>query len=209
MKILVFGATGPTGRQVGAQALEHGHTVTALARNPVALGMTHERLRTATGDTTRDVQPIAEAVQGQDAVVSAPGRRATRKSEHLIEQSMVLIVPAMERAGVKRLVVVSAMGVGGSERDAPWLPRLMYRALLKDIFADKKAGEEIIAKSGLEWTFVYPTLLSDGPLSGCYRAGEKLELGGLPKISRADVAHFILGELEKPAFVRKTAVLSS
>ncbi len=208
MRLLVFGATGPTGRQILAQALDKGHTVTAFARDPAALGVTHERLRVVQGDTTQDAQAIASALEGQDAVASALGRHNTLKSEGLQERSMSLIVPAMERAGVKRLLVVSAMGVGGSHEDAPWLPRLMYKALLRDLFADKQAAEDLIRQSSLQWTFAYPTMLTNGPLTGRYRAAEKLELTGLPKISRADVAHFVLAELEQRRFVRRTAVLS-
>jgi putative NADH-flavin reductase len=184
------------------------HTVTALVRNPAGLSITDERLRVLTGDTTRDESAVAEAVRGQDLVVSALGRRNTFKSEHLIERSMRLIVPAMEAAGVRRFILVSAFGVGESRRDAPLIPRIMYRLLLRDIFADKKAGEDYVKKSSLDWTTVYPVLLTDGPLTGDYRAGERLELHGMPRISRADVAHFILTEARTGAFVRKTVAVS-
>jgi putative NADH-flavin reductase len=114
----------------------------------------------------------------------------------------------MARAGVRRLILVSAFGVGESRRDAPLIPRIMYRVLLGDIFADKKAAEDNVRRSNFDWTFVYPVLLTDGPMTGAYRVGERLELHGLPKISRADVAHFILTEVGKRAFVRKVAVIS-
>lgn len=208
MKLLLFGATGPTGSQVAKQALERGHTVTAFVRDPAKLSIKHERLRVVTGDTTRNESAIAETVRGQDAVVSALGRRTTLNSDHLIERSLRAIVPAMERAGVRRLVLLSAFGVGDSHHEAPLLPRIMYRLLLRDIFADKKAGEDRVRQSSLDWTFVYPVLLTDGPLTGQYRAGERLELHGMPKISRADVAHFIVTELEQGAYVRKIAALS-
>jgi putative NADH-flavin reductase len=208
VKILVLGVTGHTGYQVAAQALAQGHAVTALVRNAAALPITDERLRVVTGDTTRDQAAVAEAVRGQDVVVSALGRRNTFKSEHLIERSMRVVVPAMEAAGVRRLILVSAFGVGESHRDAPLLPRIIYRSLLRDIFADKRAGEDQVKRSGLDWTIVYPVLLTDGPLTGKYRAGERLALRGMPKISRADVAHFILTEAATGAFVRKTAALS-
>jgi putative NADH-flavin reductase len=209
LKILVFGATGPTGRQVVTQALSRGHSVTAFVRNPQALSIDDKRLRVVTGDTTRDEPNVAEAVRGQDVVVSALGRRTTFKSDHLIERSMRTIVPSMERAGVRRLVLVSACGVGESHRDAPLIPRIMYRLLLGDIFADKKAAEDYVRSSNLDWTFVYPVMLTDGPLTGKYRAGERLEMHGMPKVSRADVAHFSLTEAEKGDFIRKVAVISN
>ena len=207
MKILIFGATGPSGQQLVRQALSQGHEVTAFARNADALSA-DKRMRIVAGDTTRDAGQIAEAMRGQEAVLSALGRRKTLRSDNLIARSMHLIVPAMEQAGVRRLVVMSAFGVGGSLRDAPLIPRIMYRVLLADIFADKKAAEDEIRRSSLDWTIAYPVLLTDGPLTGHYRAGERLELQGLPKISRADVAHFMLAEMKTRAFVRKVAVLS-
>lgn len=208
MKILLFGATGPTGRHILAQALTKGHTVTAFVRDLGRLTNRDERVRVIVGDTTRDQPAIADALIGQDVVVSALGRHNTLRSDHLIERSMRMIVPAMERGGVRRLILLSAFGVGESRRDAPWIPRVMYRVLLSDIFRDKLAGEKRVRQSGLDWTIVYPTLLTNGPLTLRYRAGEWLELHGLPRISRADVARFILIEAENGGFVRKVAVVS-
>jgi putative NADH-flavin reductase len=207
LKLLVFGATGPSGRQLVQQALSQGHEVTAFARNPDALSA-EKRVRIVAGDTTRNVEQIAEAIRGQEAVVSALGRRNTLRSDNLIARSTHFIVPAMEQAGVRRLLVMSAFGVGESRRDAPLIPRIMYRVLLSDIFADKKDAEDEIRRSSLDWTIVYPVLLTDGPLTGSYRVGERLELRGMPKISRADVAHFMLAEMKNRAFVRKAAVIS-
>ncbi len=208
MKILVFGATGATGQQVVRQAVSQGHEATAFVRNPGALPITDGRLRVVAGDTTRDESKITEVVRGQDVVVSALGRRNSFRSDHLISRSMRAIVPSMERAGVRRLILVSALGVGESRRDAPLIPRIMYRVLLSDIFNDKEAAEHGVRRSSLDWTIVYPVLLTDGPLTGAYRVGERLELHGLPRISRADVAHFILTEIENDAFIRKAVVIS-
>jgi putative NADH-flavin reductase len=208
LKILVFGATGATGKQVVTQAFSQGHTVTAFVRNPEALPMKDPRLRLVVGDTTRDRQAIAEAVRDQDFVVSALGRRKTLKSDDLMSQSMRLIVSAMENAGVHRLILMSAFGVGGSYLDAPLIPRIMYRFLLSDIFADKKAAEDRVRLSRLDWTIVYPVLLTNGPLTGNYRVGQRLELKGIPKISRADVAHFMLAEAQARGFMRKVAAIS-
>lgn len=208
MKILLFGATGATGRHVLAQALAKGHAVTAFVRDLSRLPTRDERMRVIVGDTTRDAPAVGDAMPGQDLVISALGRSATLTSDHLIERSMRTIVPAMERAGVRRLILLSALGVGESRRDAPWLPRIMYRILLSDIFRDKLAGERRVQQSTLDWTFVYPVLLTDGPLTLRYRAGERLRLRGLPRISRADVARFILIEAENGGFVKKAIALS-
>jgi len=209
VKLLVVGATGGIGREVVAQALEQGHDVTALVRDPRKLASAQPHLRVVVGSPTEVDDVVAEAVRGRDAVISALGRGTSFKSENLIARSMATLVPAMERLGVRRLILVSALGVGDSGRGAPLLPRFMYRVFLRDIFADKQAGEDRVRRSTLDWTFVYPAALTNGPHTGHYRTGERLELRGLlPRISRIDVADFILRQLDSPAYRRKIAVIS-
>jgi len=208
VNLLIFGATGPTGQLLVSQALGQGHVVTAFARDPSRLVPAPAPVRVVAGDATRDLKKIDEAMQGQHAVISALGRRRSFRSDRLMERSLRAIVPAMERAGVRRLIVMSAFGVGDSRRDAPLIPGLMYRTLLRGIFKDKANAEQYLRQTRVEWTVVYPVLLTDGPMTGRYRRGEKLQLHGMPTISRADVAHFILAELAAPAFVRKTVVIS-
>jgi putative NADH-flavin reductase len=164
-------------------------------------------VRAVDGDAT-DPVAVGRAVPGHEAVVSALGRRRSFSSAHLMEQAMRAIVPPMQRAGVRRLVVVSAFGVGETWRDAPLVLRLMHRTVLRGIFADKKAAEDYVRATALEWTFVYPVALTDGPRTGRYRVGERLELRGIPTISRADVADFIVHELHAPQYVRGTAIIS-
>jgi putative NADH-flavin reductase len=194
LKLLVLGAAGPTGQLLVAQAREQGHQVTGFVR------ATH-------GDAT-DRAALARVVPGHDAIVSTLGRRAF-KSANLMQNAMRALVPAMERAGVRRLVVMSSLGVGETLRDVPLIPRLMYRLFLTDLFADKKAAEDYLRGTALDWTFVYPVQLTDGPRTGRYRVGERFDLSGMPKVSRADVADFMLKELRERAYVRKTAVISS
>ena len=204
MKVLVLGATGATGRHFVADALAAGHAVTALARSSTSL----EGALMVQGDST-DAATVASAVEGQDAVVSMLGVRNALKSGGLIARSFGVLVPAMERSGARRLVVMSALGVGSTRAQAPWLPRLMYRLLLTDIFTDKLAGERIVEASSLDWTIVYPPLLTDGPATGKYRVGESLELAGMPKIARADVAQFMASTLVSNAWTCKRVILSA
>lgn len=208
MNILVFGATGPTGQQIVKQALGRGHRITAFVRRPEALASTDGNLRIVTGDVTQDRSKVAEAMVGQELVISALGRGNSFRSDHLISRSMGVIAPAMAQAGVRRMILMSSFGVGESLRDAPLIPGIMFRVLLRGVFADKKSAEEELRSSGLDWTIVHPVLLTNGPLTGRYRAAERLDLHGMPKISRADVAHFILAEAENPAFLHKVAVIS-
>ncbi|HEX9182437.1 MAG TPA: NAD(P)H-binding protein [Burkholderiales bacterium] len=208
MRLLVLGATGGTGLEVLRQALAQGHELTAFARDPAKLTVADARLQVIPGALPADATPLEAALSGRDAVVCSLGVRNALKSGGLIANAMRVLVPAMERARVRRLLLVSANGVGETYASSPLLPRIMYRLLLSDIFADKAAGEAIVRASSLEWTIAYPVLLTDGPRTGRYRAGEALELRGMPKISRADVADFLLRELADRAFVRKGAVLS-
>lgn len=208
MNILVLGATGSTGQQIVKQALSRGHRVTAFGRRPEALPIMDKHLRIVIGDITQDESKVAEAMGGEELVISALGRRNSFRSDHLISRSMRVVVPSMKQAGVRRMILMSAFGVGESLRDAPLIPGIMYRVLLRDIFADKNSAEEDLRASGLNWTIVYPVLLTNGPLTGRYRVGERLDLHGIPKISRADVAHFILTEAENGTFVQKVAVIS-
>lgn len=208
MKLLVLGPTGGTGLEVLRQGLAQGHEIAAFARDPAKLQLADARLQVVAGALPADALALDAALKGRDAVICSLGVRKALMSGGLIEGAMRVLVPAMERAGARRLLLVSANGVGETRARSPLLPRILYRLLLGDIFADKAAGEAIVRASSLEWTIAYPVLLTDGPRTGRYRAGEALELRGMPKISRADVADFLMRELAARDFVRKGVVLS-
>src|SRR4249920_173571 len=110
-KVLVLGATGGTGQQVVTQALQQGHTVTALVRDPARVSVASDRLRVLTGSVTEDGPALAAAVRGQDVVISALGAGQSFKSRGVIAESVPRIVRAMGDAGVRRLVFTSAFGV--------------------------------------------------------------------------------------------------
>ena len=204
MKVLVLGAAGPTGTLFVQQARAAGHEITAFVRREGPAGL--EGARIVSGDAT-DAQALERALPGQDAVVSTLGVR-TLSPHALQERAMRVLVPAMERAGVRRLIVMSALGVGSTRSSAPALPRLMYTLLLRSIFADKAAGEAIVTASGLDWTIVYPPLLTNGPVTGRYVADQAPRLSGFPKISRADVAHFMVRSLAPGEWSRKRVVVT-
>jgi putative NADH-flavin reductase len=208
-KVLVLGATGPTGRQVVSQALDQGYELTAFVRNPKRLPMAHDRLRVLTGDLTDDGQALPAAVHGQDVVISALGVGMTFKSHDLIARAMPRLVAAMETQRVSRLIFTSAFGVGPTWIDVPPLPRLMIRLLLRDVYADKEAGEAVLRRSQLDWTLVHPVALTHGPRTGRYRVGERLALHGLPRVSRADLAAFLLSQIHAPTYIRKAVLISS
>lgn len=207
-KLLVLGATGGTGRQIVSQALDAGHQVTAFVRNPDKMALQHERLRLAAGDVTAGGSALNDAVRGQDAVISALGRGNSLKAGGLMQRAVPAIITAMRANHVQRLIFESAMGVGDTSRDAPLIARMFHRLLLRDLFADKRAAEELIKRSDLQWTIVHPTTLTNGPLIGTYRSGEHLPMRGFPTISRADTSHFILRQVVDDEFVRKVVIVS-
>lgn len=209
-RILVLGATGPTGRQVVAQALDRGHEVTAFVRSPekVAIAIA-DRICVLRGSVTDDAQALSEAVRGQEAVISTLGVGQSLKPMGLIARSVPNIVQAMQKQGVRRLVFTSAYGVGETMRDVPLIPRTLIGLFLKEIYADKAAGEEVLRRSDLDWTLVYPVTLTNGTRAGGYRLGERLTLRGLPRISRADLADCLLSLVEGGTFIRRGVLVAS
>jgi putative NADH-flavin reductase len=210
-RILVLGATGGTGQHVVSQALQQGHDVTVLVRHRERLNLESDRLRALVGSVTDDSDALDAAVRNQDVVISTLGVGSSLKSGGLIARSVPAVVRAMQTAGVHRLIFTSAYGVGETFRDVPLVPRMAIRTLLKDLYADKNLGEVELRRSGkdIEWTLVYPVTLTNGPRTGRYRAGEHLALHGLPRISRADVADFILTQIDDTSYSRKGVLVSS
>ena len=206
-RILVLGATGGTGQQVVSQALQQGHDVTVLVRTRQRFTITNNRLRVLSGSVTDDNQALADAVRDQDAVISTLGVGRSFKSGGLITQSMPRILRAMEHQGIRRLIFTSAFGVGDTRRDVPLIPRIFMRLLLQDIYRDKELGEATLRASGLDWTLVYPVGLVDAA-TGQYRAGERLSLSGFPRIARADVAAFLLTQIDDTRYVKKGVLIS-
>ena len=208
-RLLVLGATGPTGRLVVQQALDQGFVVTAVARHPARLGVTHARLRSIQCDVTVDVKTLVEAVEGQDVVISALGRGTSLRSDHLIERSMVNLVPTLERHGPKRVVILSGLGVGDTFGSVPLILRLLFSTLLANIYADKAAGESLVRASGLDWTIVYAAYLTNKPAAGKYTMGEQLPRAGITTVTRADTATALLACAADPSTIRKGLELRS
>jgi putative NADH-flavin reductase len=210
VRILILGATGGTGQHATREALARGHEVTVLVRNRARLPKAFDRLRIHDGDA-RDATAVASAVADQDAVISVLGCGAGRAGltpNGLIASTAPILVQAMQQGGVRRLVFTSAFGVGVTKRDVPMLPRLFIASLLRHVYADKAAGEASVQHSALDWTIVYPTMLTDGPKTGRLQVAERLALRGMPTISRADVGAVLVSLLESPDTVRKGVMVA-
>jgi putative NADH-flavin reductase len=208
MKLIVFGSTGGTGRELLQQALEQGHEVTAYARNPAKVAnIEHSRLQVVQGDVLKPAE-VKEAISAQEAVLSTIGAGAKRT--RLREDGTKTLIEAMETAGVRRFISQSSLGVGESRSNLGIFTRYIIVAIfLRHAFADHERQEAVIKQSSLDWTIVRPPHLTNGPRTGVYQHGFSTTVKGIQgKISRADVADFMLKQLRDKAYVRQTPGLS-
>jgi putative NADH-flavin reductase len=206
MKIAVFGATGATGQQVVQQALEQGHSVTALARNPERLSITHSSLKIVQGNVL-DTAAVEQTLQGAEAVLSCLGRRPFRDKD-AVWKGTHNILEAMKKLGIRRLIVESAYGAGNSRGLSSIGMFLVTNTLLKWAYREKELEEPEIMNSELDWVIVRPPALRNGPKTGKYRTGEGLRLSTMNWINRADVADFMLRQLASDEWLRKTPAIS-
>jgi putative NADH-flavin reductase len=209
MNIMIVGATRGIGRQLLEQALTSGHAITALVRDPRRLAAQHERLRVVKGDIL-DPDAVAAAMAGQGAVCCSIGVKAPWIRITVFSEGTRNLLQAMKKTRVRRLVCVTGIGAGDSRGHGGFLyDRIFYPFLLKPIYADKDRQEALIRASDAEWTIVRPGFLTNGPLTKNYRA--LTDLTGITAgwVSRADVAHFMLKELESKQYLRKAPLLTS
>ncbi|UZN03320.1 NAD(P)-dependent oxidoreductase [Cellulomonas sp. S1-8] len=198
MRIVVLGASGATGGRVVGAALDRGHRVVAVVRRHGALPA-REGMTKAVWTDVADTRSLVPALRGADAVVSALGG-APKGPTTVCTDALRTVVPAMRAADVRRLVVVSAHGVAES-RDRSLYVRAVW-AGVADRMRDKEAMEQLVTASGLDWTLVRPPALADGPATRGYRTGERLPIRLWSRIARADLADFLVREVETPAFLR-------
>lgn len=210
MKIVVFGASGGTGRELVRQGLAAGHQVTAFVRDPHSMPA-QSGLRIALGDAT-DSQPVTNAMIGQEAVLSALGSRSLG-DRTLLPAAMKQILPAMKANRVRRLIVLGASGVApdaAKNLSAPvrLLQKVIAATVLKNPFESQRAMQELIRQSDTDWTIVQPPRLLNSPGRGTWRVGaDALPPRGLT-IARADVATFMLAQLSSPEWIRKSPYIA-
>lgn len=202
--ILLFGATGGTGAEILKQALEAGHYVTAVARTPTKITMAHANLRIVLGDIA-DAASIMKAFdKPYDAVISALGVFLKEPGTTLSDGTKNIIA-AMKPHNLKRLIVVSSIGAGETKGVGPWWVRAFQHFVLKNTLADKTLQEKAIQDANLDWTFIRPPRLMQGPKRGNYitwtgrdaPAGKKLKW----QVNRADVAAECLRALNDPSTI--------
>lgn len=208
MKILLFGATGPTGQQVLDQALERGHAVTAAARNPAALARSHERLTIVKADAM-DLTSVEAVTPGHDAVLSCLGpRKLFFAPTTIFSAGGMNVARAMERHGLKRYIAITSAGVEDHDPGFVFFYRWVLKPMLQAVYDDAKRFEVELMKTTLEWTVVRPGRISDGPRTGAFTVSARfLPKGKRFAITRADLAAFMLDELENPRWIRGTPTL--
>jgi putative NADH-flavin reductase len=206
MRLAVLGGSGRIGHHILASALESGHQVCALARRPEALAAA-SGLTVMRGDAT-DGHAVADLVADADAVLSALGPRGA-KTPALLAAAGRNIVAGMSKAGVRRLICVSAAGAFiRADPDSGVLVKLILPRVLAKQFADVREMEEIVAASDLDWTMVRATRLVNSPPTSQYRVRPDYPPPGGGKIARADVAGFMLTCVTERSWVRGQPTLA-
>jgi putative NADH-flavin reductase len=201
MRLFILGATGGIGRQLVDQALERHHQVTAFVRSPEKLGARGDGLTVIQGDV-RNPDAMTTALRGHEAVLSTLGPPGPSRNT-ITSDSARAIVATMQTAGVRRLIVV---GVAALFSDIGMFGRMLRNTLLRNIANDSAEMEHIVKATSLDWTIVRPPRLTNGSRTEHYGvAVDHLPkgAGGNATVSRADVAHFMLDELEQPRHMRR------
>jgi putative NADH-flavin reductase len=211
MKIAIFGASGATGLLLTERCLKAGYGVTALLRAPQTFPF-RDKVRVVEGNAF-DIAAVRETISGSDVVLSALGARSLGK-EDVLERAVPLIVAAMQDAGVRRII---ALGSAGAKHDAlekqslfrRWFVQaIVYNTFLKWPVASQRAQFAALSASGLDWTMAMPPMLLNGPARGVYRIdGEALPRNGM-RISRSDVADFMMQQIGDPRWIGKGVYLS-
>ncbi len=205
MNIVVFGAGGKTGKLVVERAVEAGHTVTAFVRDRSK----EQRLGVdiAVGDTG-DAEAVRAAISGKDAVIDTIGGKTPYKETELERTAAKNIIDAMQSEGVRRLVVVSMMGIGESHDQAPfWYEYLLMPTFLRGSTKDKTAMESEVEASSLDYVIARPPMLTEDPATGSYTVIPPGTTGH--KITRADLAAFLVGQVTNDAYVGQAVLVAN
>ncbi|MHA4741945.1 NAD(P)-dependent oxidoreductase [Dyadobacter sp. MSC1_007] len=204
-EIAVVGAGGGIGRQVVELALAEGHKVTAIVRNPAKLMLEHENLLIVKGDIM-DLASLSGALENKDAVISAIGKNSVKKTS-LYSQGNKNLLELFKNTSTQRVFFISASGLEVNPSHSilvQLVTRFILQKILKNMYADLWKMEEIVKGSDIAWTIMRPPQLTDGALTGRYRHSIDHFLPKGLKISRADLAHFILRNIANEQIVQTT-----
>jgi putative NADH-flavin reductase len=206
MRLVVFGATGGTGREVVRQALDVGHEVTAVARRPSAMTIQHKRLKVLQGDVLAP-ETLPQAVRDQEAVVFTVGA-ADRSPTKIYSVGVMNVLMAMHDANVHRLICVSASGLDPGVLLQKLIAKPLLWWIFKHGYTDMLHMEIIVRASGMDWTILHPPRLTNGERNGRYKVAVNKQLSNGWLLSRADLADYIVKHLHDPAIYRSMVELA-
>lgn len=205
--VTIFGATGGVGNTLTKQALNQGLQVTAFVRDRNKMNFAHKNLKVFEGDVL-NLKQVEDAIQGQDAIFCTLGEPRNNKNMVRAKGTQNIIL-AMNKLGVKRLISLSALGAGNSFEQCPFIYKhIIFPLFLKNVFKDHNLQEQYILQSNLDWTIIRAANLTNGNKEISYKHGETISGSLKLKISRKDVAHFMLSELCEPTYVHRTPYIS-
>jgi putative NADH-flavin reductase len=209
MRLAIFGSTGPTGRELVSRALDRGHEVTAVARNPAAIDATGDRLQMVQADVL-DRSSLDGVLGGVGAVLAAIGTHGRRPTT-VYSVGVANIRDAMHAADVQRLVGISALPVtprAELARAERWIFVPLLSAFFGEMYADMTRMEQVLRDSDLDFTIMRPPQLTNKRATGNYRTAINQHLPHARKISRADLAAEMLRVIADPETVRATVSLA-
>jgi putative NADH-flavin reductase len=208
--ILIIGASRGIGLETVRRALDQGYRVRAFARSASQIPITHAGLTKVNGDALK-AEDVAAAVKGAGAVIQTLGAKASlamvTSHTRLFSGATRILIQAMESAGVQRLISVTGFGAGDSREHMSLLQRLPFELLLGRVYEDKAVQEMIIRRSALFWVIARPGILTNGPRTGRYKILDKPADWRNGSVSRADVADFLVKQVEDDAYLGKTPAL--
>lgn len=202
-KVIVFGATGKTGRHVWQKALDQGHKVTVFVRSPQKIERTDPNLHVVKGDVF-NAESVADAVAGHNAAIVCLGSiglsdktTLTTGTKHVIDG---MVKHARGDQGRGRLIVLSAAGANESWSQIGWMSRILFKTMLRNVFADHHSQEALVKESPLEWTIVRAAILKDKPGSGQYTVSN---IAKSSNINREDVADFLVKQVTDRTYIKQ------
>ena len=208
MRALIIGASKGIGLETTRQALDAGHHVRALARSASGIAFSNPNLEKVRGDALK-TEDVEMALVGVDVVIQTLGIGLGDmfRPVHLFSDATRVLIAAMKRNGAKRLICVSGFGAGDSRASISCLQRLPFRIVFGRAYDDKSLQERLIQESGLDWTIARPGVLTGGPPTGRYKVLSDPSKWRNGIISRADVAEFLVRQIEDRTYIRQAPVL--
>lgn len=208
--IMIIGASSGIGLATLREALRRGYRVTGFARSAQRIAVTDPRLVKHAGDAT-SAADVGAALIGADAVILALGIAAGPQMVlgpvTLFSRATRVVVDAMQAGGIRRLVCVTGYGAGDSKSSIGCLQRIAFEAALGRAYADKDVQERIIKSSGLDWVIARPGILTNGDRTGRFKVLTESGSWRNGFISRADVADFLLDQVDSDTYLRTAPVL--